>query len=83
MAESDIFYVEWGANHDGAMEKWPRPFFVELGAFWSPKLSVQNGLEKPVFTATFEMPLRANGDRDINETYLEWRSWSKLSRKAA
>ena len=31
------------------MEKWPRLFFVELGAFWSPKLSVQNGLEKRLF----------------------------------
>ena len=35
-----------------------RLLFVELLAFWSPKLSVRNALEKPVFTATFVMPLR-------------------------
>ena len=55
--------VQWKSGCD--------QFFVELGAFRSPKLSVQNGLEKPVFTATFEMPLRANGDSDVSETYLE------------
>ena len=55
--------VQWKSGCD--------QFFVELGAFWSPKLSVQNGLEKPVFTATFEMPLRANGNLDVTESYLD------------
>ena len=49
MAESDIFYVEWGVNHDGAMEKWLRPLFVKLLAFWSPKFALQKGLEKRLF----------------------------------
>ena len=71
MAESDIFYVKRGADHNGAMEKWLRPLFVELGEFWSPKLSVQNGLEKLVFTATFEITLRAYGDPDVTERNLE------------
>ena len=38
------------------------------------KICLQNGLEKPVFTATFGMPLPANGDRDVIEKYLESRS---------
>ena len=68
MAESDIFYVKWGADHNGAMEKWLWPLFVELWALLSPKFALQNGLEKPVFTATFEMPQRANVDRDVTES---------------
>ena len=65
MAQSNIIYAKRGADHDGAMEKWLRPLFVKLLAFWSPKFALQNGLEKLVFTATFELPLRANGDRDV------------------
>ena len=71
MTESDIFYAKRGAVRDGAMEKWLRTLFVKLLAFWSPKFALQNGLEKPVFTATFELPLRANGDRDVSQSYLE------------
>ena len=35
MAESDIFYVKWGANKDGAVKKWLWLLFVELWAFVS------------------------------------------------
>ena len=79
MAESDIFYVKWGADDDGAMEKWLWLLFAELWAFLSPKVALQNGLEKVLFTATIGMPLRANGDCDVTESYLEWRSWSSSS----
>ena len=71
MAQSNIIHAKRSADHDGAMEKWLRPLFVKLLAFWSPKLSIRNALEKPVFTATFVMPLRANGDRDVSESYME------------
>ena len=30
MAESDIFYIKWGADHDGTMEKGLRLLFVQL-----------------------------------------------------
>ena len=70
MAESDIFYVNRGADDDGAMEKWLLLLFVELWAFLSSKFALQNGLEKPLFTATFGMPTRANGDRDVTESNL-------------
>ena len=56
------------------MAKWMRPLFFKLSAYLFPKLALQNGLEKPVFRAIFGMPLRANGDRDVAEKYLE--SWS-------
>ena len=83
MPESDIFYVKWGADEDGAMEKWLWLLFVELWAFLSPKFALQNGLTKLLFTATIGMLLRANGDCDVTESYLEWRSWSSTSMKAA
>ena len=83
MAENDIFYVKWGADDDGVMEKWLWLLFVELWAFLSPKFALQNGLEKVLFTATIGIPLRANGDCDVTESYLEWRSSSSTSRKAA
>ena len=63
--------IFWKADHDGAMENCLRLLFVELLAFRSPKFALQNGLEKLVFTATSEMPLRANGDREVTETYLK------------
>ena len=62
----DPMKIFWKADHDGAMEKCLQPLFVELLAFRSPKFALQNGLEKLVFTATFELPLRANGDRDVS-----------------
>ena len=40
MAESDIFYVKWGVDYDGAMEKLLQSLFVELWAFWSPKFAL-------------------------------------------
>ena len=83
MAESDIFYVKLGAYEDGSLEKWLWLLFVELWAFLSPKLALQNGHEKVLFTATIGMPLRANGDSEVTESYLELRSWSSTSRKAA
>ena len=70
MAKSDIFYVKWGADDDGAMEKWLCLIFVELWAILSSQFALQNGLEKPLLTATFGMPLRANGDSDVTESNL-------------
>ena len=83
MAESDMFYVKWGADEDGAMEKWLWLLFVELWAFLSPKFALQNRLEKVLLTSTIGVPLRANGDCDVTESYLQWSSWSSTSRKAA
>ena len=68
MDESDIFYVERGASHDRVMEKWLWPLVVALWAFLFLKFALQNGIEKPVFTATFEMPQRANVDSDVIES---------------
>ena len=45
-AESDIFHVEWGADDNGAMEKWLWLIFGELWAFLSPKFALQNCLKK-------------------------------------
>ena len=81
MVESEIFYVKWGADADGAMEKWLWLVFVELWAFLSSNFALQYKLEKSPFTATFGMLMRANGDRDVTESYLEWSSWSSTSRK--
>ena len=67
MAKSDIFYVEWSVHRDDAMEKWLRPLLAQLWAFLSPKFAIQHGLEKPVFTARFGMPLRGIGNRDVTE----------------
>ena len=53
------------------MEKWLRLFFVELLAILSVKFALQNGFENMLFTATIGMPLRANGDCDVIESYLE------------
>ena len=83
IAESDIFYVKWRTDEDGAMEKWLWLLFVEVWAFLSPKFALQNGLEKVLFTATIGMLQRANGDCDVTGSYLEWRSWSSTLRKAA
>ena len=35
------------------------------------KLALQNGLEKGLFTATIGMPLWADGNCDVTESYLE------------
>ena len=83
IAESDIFYVKWRTDEDGAMEKWLWLLFVEVWAFLSPKFALQNVLEKVLFTATIGMLQRANGDCDVTGSYLEWRSWSSTLRKAA
>ena len=79
----NTFYVKWGADDHGAMETWLWLLFVELWAFLSPKLALENGQEKVLFTATIAMPLRTNGDCDVTESYLEWGFWSSTSRKAA
>ena len=50
LAECDIFCVKWGADENGAMEKWLWLFFVELWALLSPKFALQNGLTKLLFT---------------------------------
>ena len=55
MAESDIFYVKWGSDDDGTMEKWLWLLFVELWAFLSSKIALQIGLKNLLFTATFGM----------------------------
>ena len=36
-----------------------------------PLFTLQNGLEKVLFTATIGMPLRANGQCAVTESYLE------------
>ena len=54
MTESDIFCVQLGTDDDGAMEKWLWLLFVELWAFISPKLALQNGLEKELSTQQLE-----------------------------
>ena len=81
MAESDIVFVKWGADDDGVKEKWLWVLFVELWAFLSPKFALQNGLENVLFSETIGMLLRANGDCDVTESYLEWRSEQVLRRK--
>ena len=73
ISESDISNEKWGADEDGAMEKWLWLLFVELWAFFPNNFALQNGLEKVLFTATIGMPLRAKGDCDVTESYLEWR----------
>ena len=83
MAKSDLFYVKWGVDDDGAMENWLWLLFVELWAFLSSKFAFHYGLEKELFTLAIGMLLGANGDCDVTESYLEWKSWSSTSRKAA
>ena len=83
MVESDIFYVKWRPDEDGAMEKWLWLLFVYLWAILSLKVALQNWLEKVPFTAKSAMPLRANGVSEVTESYLNWRSWSSTSRKMA
>ena len=144
MAKSDIFYVKWGADEDGAMEKWLWLLFVELWAFLSlqtcppkwawksafyrkkcvpmplikgqrplwghwkllergdpmkvlikhfkensyeqfflPNLPSKMGFKKVLFNVIIWTPLRANGDCDVTESYLEWTSWLSTLRKAA
>ena len=68
MAEGDIFYLKWGADEDGAMDKWMWLLFVELWAFLTPKFVIQNGPEKVLFSATPGMPMPANGDCDVTES---------------
>ena len=73
--------LECGADDDCAMKKWLRLFFVEecngkVACDYYVELSIflfalQNGLEKVLFTATFGMPHRANGDCDVTESYLK------------
>ena len=38
MAESDKLHDKLGTDQDGTMEKLMRLLFVELLAFWSPKI---------------------------------------------
>ena len=37
----------------------------------SPEFALQNGHEKVLFTATIGLPLLANADCDVTESYLE------------
>ena len=74
MTESDIFFIKWRADDDGAFEKGLWLLFRELWAFLSPKFAPQKLFEKDVFNATIGMPLRAESDCDVTESYLEWRS---------
>ena len=84
MAESDIFYVKWGADEDGGMEKVAVTIICwAMSIFSLRNLPSETGLEKVLFNATIGMPLRANGHSAVTESYLEWRSWSSTSRKAA
>ena len=71
MAESDIFDIKLGVDHDAAIPNWLRPRFVDLQAFLCPKNDLQKALKKPVVNALFGKPLRPNGDCDVTETHLE------------
>ena len=46
-------------------------FFLSYEQFYLPKLPSKMGLKKVHFTATIGIPLRANGDCDVTESYLE------------
>ena len=45
-------------------------YLLSYEHFYLPNLPFKMGL-KPVCTAIFGIPLRANGDRDVTESYLE------------
>ena len=46
-------------------------YLLRYEHFYLPNLPIQDLLEKVLFTATSGMPLRANGDGDVTESYLE------------
>ena len=46
-------------------------YLLSYEHFYLPNLPSIKGLEEELFTATIGMPLRANGDCDITESYLE------------
>ena len=71
VAESDIFCVKSGADHDTVIGNWPQPLFVELEAHPCPKNELQNALKIPVISALYGKPLRPNVDCVVAETHLE------------
>ena len=73
MAESDIYYVEWGADHDGAMEKWLRPIFcrvrsISVSEIVRPKWAWKTCFYRNIWNA-------AAGQRR------QWRQWNLLGMK--
>ena len=74
MAESDIFDVNSGADHDAEIQNLLQPRFVELSAFLFPKNDLQKAHKKPLVNAVFGKPLQPNGDCDVTETHLESKS---------
>ena len=46
-------------------------YLLSYEPFLSPKLPLQNGLEKVFFTNTIGTPLRANSHCDVTESSLE------------
>ena len=46
-------------------------YLLSYKHFYFPKLPSKVGLKKVHFTATIGMTLRANGDCDVTESYLE------------
>ena len=73
MAESDIYYVEWGADHDGAMEKWLRPIFCQVisilvSEIYPPELALKTCSYPNICNA-------AGGQRR------PWRYWKLLGMK--
>ena len=46
-------------------------YLLSYEPIYLPLFTLQNGLEKKLFTATIGMPLRANGDGHVTESYLE------------
>ena len=55
--------VEWKSGCDH--------YLLSYELFYLPNLPSKNGLIKVLFTATIGMPLRANDDCDVTESYLE------------
>ena len=49
-------------------------YLLSYEHFYLPSLPSKMGSKKCFFTPTIGMPLPANGDCDVTESYLEWRS---------
>ena len=46
-------------------------YLLSYEHFYPIKFALQNRLEKVLLTSTIGLPLRANGDCDVTESYLE------------
>ena len=55
--------VQWKSGYDY--------YLLSYEHFLCPKFALQKWLLKVLFTATIGMPLRANGNCDVTESYLD------------